>query len=84
MKVELSAEAEAQVGVIDAWWQDNRRAAPDLFANELAHTLTALADTPGLGIMYQAGLLRCAVLESFPQSLDQRRPAGGARRGRRT
>lgn len=54
MKVELSAEAEAQVGVIDAWWRDNRRAAPDLFANELPHTLTALADTPGLGIMYQA------------------------------
>ena len=32
MKVELSQEARGQVREIDAWWRENRSAAPDLFA----------------------------------------------------
>lgn len=52
MKVELSAEAEAQVRQIDAWWRENRQAAPELFADELEHALLALQDTPALGARY--------------------------------
>ena len=42
MKVELSAEA--QVDEIDAWWRENRQAAPNLFAEELEALLRALAE----------------------------------------
>ena len=52
MKVELSAQAEAQVERIDAWWRENRQAAPNLFAEELEQALTALAETPSLGVRY--------------------------------
>ena len=52
MKVELSAEAQAQVDRIDAWWRENRQAAPNLFAEELEAALLALADTPTLGVRY--------------------------------
>jgi len=50
VKVELSAEAEAQVERIDAWWRENRQAAPNLFADELEQALLALAETPALGV----------------------------------
>lgn len=52
MKVELSAEAEAQAKRIDAWWRENRQAAPELFADELEQALLALAETPALGVRY--------------------------------
>lgn len=52
MKVEFSGEAEAQVQQIDAWWRENRRAAPDLFADELDQALVALEDAPALGVRY--------------------------------
>lgn len=52
MKVELSAEAQAQVDRIDAWWRENRRAAPDLFADELVQALRTLADTPAVAVPY--------------------------------
>ena len=52
MKVELSAEAQAQVDRIDAWWRENRPAAPNLFAEELEQALRALAETPALGVRY--------------------------------
>ncbi len=55
MKVELSAEAEAQANAIDAWWRENRRLAPDLFTNELERALLALGDTPTLGVTYSTG-----------------------------
>jgi len=42
VKVELSAEA--QVDEIDAWWRENRQAAPNLFAEELEALLRALAE----------------------------------------
>jgi hypothetical protein len=35
VRVELSAEAEAQALAIDAWWRENRLGAPQLFAREL-------------------------------------------------
>ena len=55
MKVELSEEAEEQVRAIDAWWRQNRRAAPDLFLTELEDALSRLEEIPGLGSRYIAG-----------------------------
>lgn len=52
MKVELSAEARAQVERIDGWWRANRAAAADLFTDELEQALLALAKTPALGVRY--------------------------------
>ncbi len=52
MKVEVSAEAQAQIDRIDAWWRENRPAAPDLFAEEFMAALSALADTPAMGVRY--------------------------------
>ncbi len=52
MKVELSAEVQAQVDRIDAWWQENRPAAPNLFAEELEAALHALAETPAVAVRY--------------------------------
>lgn len=54
MKVELSEEAHAQVQEIDAWWCENRRAAPDLFADELDQALLMLEQKPMLGTHYEA------------------------------
>ena len=54
MKVELSAEADAQVDKIEAWWRRNRLGAPDLFAAELDSALLELGETPTLGVEYQA------------------------------
>ncbi len=53
MKVEFSDEAKAQVAAIDGWWRANRRAAPDLFTNELDQAALALGDAPGLGLRYE-------------------------------
>ena len=52
MKVEVSAEAQAQVDRIDAWWRESRPAAPDLFAEELEAALRALAETPAVAVRY--------------------------------
>ena len=52
MKVELSEEARAQPEQIDAWWRENRRAAPNLFSDELELALLSLEDTPTLGVRY--------------------------------
>ena len=55
MKVDLSEEARAQAHEIDAWWRENRPAAPELFTNELADALTKLEQKPNLGTPYEAG-----------------------------
>lgn len=52
MKVELSAEARAQVERIDAWWRENRQASPDLFAAELEEGLRKLAEAPAVAARY--------------------------------
>jgi plasmid stabilization system protein ParE len=54
VKVELSAEAQAQVDRIDAWWRENRTAAPDLFAEELEAALRMLSERPALAVQYAA------------------------------
>jgi len=52
VKVELSAEARAQVREIDAWWREHRQAAPNLFSDEVERALLALEQTPALGVRY--------------------------------
>jgi len=47
--VEFSAEAQAQVDRIGAWWRENRKAAPDLFAEELREALRMLSETLEVG-----------------------------------
>jgi plasmid stabilization system protein ParE len=55
VKVELSAEAHGQVLEIDAWWRENRSAAPDLFTEELDRVLLLLEARPNLGTPYDTG-----------------------------
>jgi plasmid stabilization system protein ParE len=55
VKAELSDEADEQAREIDEWWRQNRRAAPDLFIDELDRALLALGEMPTLGVTYEAG-----------------------------
>lgn len=52
MRVELSAEAQAQVERIDAWWREHRPAAPSLFVEELEEALHRLAEAPASAVRY--------------------------------
>lgn len=53
MKVRLSGDAEADALRIDAWWRENRPAAPTLFAEELAQVLELLRGSPDAGETYK-------------------------------
>ena len=46
MKTRLTAPARQQADRIDRWWRENRPAARDLFARELAEARALLAATP--------------------------------------
>ncbi len=50
----VQPEAAGQALTIDSWWRDNRQAAPDLFADELAAPFGLLAEAPGVGRRYSA------------------------------
>lgn len=52
MKVRLAAPAQEQADRIDRWWKDNRPAAPDLFARELAQAYSLLESVPDMGSPY--------------------------------
>ncbi len=52
MNVELSEEAAAQVETLDRWWREHRADSPDLFLDELAAAISALAEWPGRGTLY--------------------------------
>ena len=41
--VRFTPEAEAHAAEIHAWWAENRSAAPDLFAKEIASAIALLA-----------------------------------------
>jgi plasmid stabilization system protein ParE len=49
VRVRLTPDAVAQIDTVDRWWCDNRPAAPDLFADELAHALALIASLPFAG-----------------------------------
>ena len=75
MKVELSEEAHAQVQEIDAWWRENRRAAPDLFADELDQALLMLEQQPMLGTqLYVLGEHFLVTVAVGPLTLDVAEP----------
>jgi len=48
----VSPEAEAHINAIDTWWRSNRRAAPNLFAEELAAAVALLELAPEVGRRY--------------------------------
>lgn len=50
--VVLAREAVEQSRLIDEWWRENRHAAPELFAAELASALSLLAEAPLVGRRY--------------------------------
>ena len=47
--VTLVRKAARQAKLIDAWWRENRRASPDLFASEFASAIDSLAAAPEMG-----------------------------------
>jgi plasmid stabilization system protein ParE len=53
LPVITTPEADAQILTIDEWWRANRAAAPDLFAEELAHCFVVLSHAPELGKPYR-------------------------------
>lgn len=46
-------EADAQIREIDAWWRENRPAAPDLFLNELSESFGLITAAPHIGRLYR-------------------------------
>ncbi len=53
MKTRLTAPACRQADRIDRWWRENRAAAADLFAREIAEARRLLAESPEIGTPYQ-------------------------------
>ena len=51
-QVVVSPQAETQIRRIDAWWRQNRKDSPDLFADELAAAFSALEGAPNTGSRY--------------------------------
>jgi plasmid stabilization system protein ParE len=49
VRIRLTPDAVAQIAAVDAWWRENRLAAPDLFADELAHGMALLGSLPYAG-----------------------------------
>jgi plasmid stabilization system protein ParE len=49
LKVIVGPTAERQIAAIDDWWRANRRAAPELFDQELAGAFQVLAVLPEAG-----------------------------------
>lgn len=45
-RVRLTKRALGHLQRIDAWWRENRLAAPDLFESEAERALDLLAETP--------------------------------------
>jgi plasmid stabilization system protein ParE len=48
-RVVFARRARLQATWTDAWWRENRTAAPELFSAELATAVEALAAAPNLG-----------------------------------
>ena len=48
-KLVLSAQMVAHAHAAEAWWRQNRMAAPDLFAAELEKVLALITEQPAVG-----------------------------------
>lgn len=53
LPVTTTPEADAQIRTIDAWWRENRRAAPNLFLDELSAAFEVVARAPLIGRLYR-------------------------------
>ena len=49
LRLVVAPEALAQAEAIDEWWRENRRASPDLFADELATAFATIEGAPKSG-----------------------------------
>lgn len=49
LRLRTTAAADEMAEQIDAWWQENRPEAPNLFLEELADAPALLIDSPGIG-----------------------------------
>ena len=62
LPVIITPAGEADARRIDAWWRENRQAAPNLFLDEFALAVSLIASFPALGKRYRgaavAGLRR--------------------------
>jgi len=52
VKLRLSEEAQKQIEEIDAWWRENRLAAPLLFRHELREAILQIEASPESGTPY--------------------------------
>lgn len=52
MKIYFTPEAAEEADECDAWWRENRPAARDLFARELAEAKALLLMAPNIGPVY--------------------------------
>jgi plasmid stabilization system protein ParE len=53
LPVIVAPEAEQQIQFIDAWWRENREAAPNLFLQELTAAITHIRSAPEAGHRYR-------------------------------
>ena len=58
LPVHTTVDADAQIRVIDEWWRENRRSAPDLFLDELARAFDVIAEAPHVGRVYRLSPIR--------------------------
>lgn len=52
-RVRISARAAAQIREADAWWAENRPAAPNAVAVDFADAVALLAQPPRIGAKYE-------------------------------
>jgi plasmid stabilization system protein ParE len=53
LPVRTTPESDAQIREIDAWWRNNRPAAPHLFLDELAASFDFIGHAPQIGRPYR-------------------------------
>jgi len=63
----VSPEAEAQIKEVDGWWREKRKAAPDLFLQELAEATGALETMPSAGHRVQHAEAKGCGASSYAQ-----------------
>jgi plasmid stabilization system protein ParE len=73
VKLRVSARAQRETDVTDAWWRKHRPSAPDLFLRELVYVIELLMHAPRLGTPYEAehfdGPVRRVLLERSERHL---------------
>ena len=52
MKLQVAERAQRQADKLDAWWAENRPAAPRLFASELEEVLRLICESSVVGIRW--------------------------------